>query len=307
MDNVVINTVAIDDIWEKYIWKKYANVKNLEKLNPRDKIEDRGYHIEKELPKGGILFLGMNPSYPKGTEDDTKKRTYIRKKDKDTFVYGDSYNLEKIKETCFKQKEDLKDEDIRTQKYWKPIVDAAVRITQENIEMQIMQLKQMLQENTGRKKEDIELELKRLRHRHERCDRDVEFCHHDLFFVRETNQKKVLSLRANCRSFFAEQLKYTINLIEAAAPKIIIVINGGAGNLIREELGTDFFGFIPATKNDVGSWNEDCGVDIVKIGEREVPIIFTGMLSSTGRINKGTETTLFWNIRHIARQLEITF
>jgi len=228
----------------------------------------------------------MNPSYPKGTEDDTKKRTYIRKKDKDTFVYGDSYHVTE------------KSDD----NYWKPIVDAAVRITRENIEMQIMQLKQMFQENTGRKTEDIERELKRLHHRHKRCDRDLEFCHHDLFFVRETNQKKVLSLRANYRSFFAEQLKYTINLIEAAAPKIIIVINGGAGNLIREELGTDFFGFIPGT-----SWNEDCGVDLIKIGGREVPIIFTGMLSSTGRINKGTETTLFWNIRHIASQLEITF
>ena len=134
MENVVIDTKAIDNIWKKY-------VKNPDELNPRDNIVDRGYHIEKELPKGGILFLGMNPSYPKGTEDDTKKRTYIRKKDKDTFVYGDSYNLEKIKETCFKQKEDLKDkDDIRTQKYWKPIVDAAVRIIQENIEMQIMQI-----------------------------------------------------------------------------------------------------------------------------------------------------------------------
>ena len=279
MENVVrIDSAKIDDIWKNHI-------KNPDELNPRDNIVDRGYHIEKELPKGGILFLGMNPSYPKGTEDNTK-RTYIRKKDKDTFVYGDSYHVTE------------KSDD----NYWKPIVDAAVRITRENIGMQIMQLEQMLQENTGRKKEDIERELKRLRHRHKRCDRDLEFCHHDLFFVRETNQKKVLSLRANCRSFFAEQLKYTINLIEAAAPKIIIVINGGAGNLIREELGTDFFGFRPGA-----SWNEECGVDIVKIGEREVPIIFTGMLSSTGRINKGTETTLFWNIRHIARQLKITF
>ena len=91
-------------------------------------------------------------------------------------------------------------------------------------------------------------------------------------------------------------------MIEKASPKIIIVINGGAGKLIREELGTDFFDFKPGE-----SWNEEFGVDIVKIGEREVPIIFTGMLSSTGRINKGTETTLFWNIRHIARQLKITF
>lgn len=292
MENVVrIDSAEIDEIWNNHI--KNTDELNPEELNPRDNIVDRGYHIEKELPKGGILFLGMNPSYPKGTEDDTKKRTYIREKDKDTFVYGDSYHVTE------------KSDD----NYWKPIVDAAVRITRENIEMQIMQLEQMSQENTGRKKEDIERELKRLHHRHKRCDRDLEFCHHDLFFVRETNQKKVLSLRAkaNCRSFFAEQLKYTINLIEAAAPKIIIVINAGAGNLIKDELRTDFFGLKPATKNDVGSWNEECGVDIVKIGEREVPIIFTGMLSSTGRINKGTETTLFWNIRHIARQLKITF
>ena len=285
MENVVrIDSAEIDDIWEKY-------VKNPKELNPRDNIVDRGYHIEEELPKDGILFLGMNPSYP--NEPKPEERTYIDKKDQtgkelETFFYGTSYNLEKIKETCFKQKEDLNDKDIRTRKYWKPIVDAAVRITRENIEMQIMQLKQMLQENSGRKKEDIERELK--------------FCHHDLFFVRETSQNKVLALKANCGDFFAEQWEYSKGIIEKASPKIIIVINGGAGNLIREELGTDFFGFRP-----VASWNEECGVDIVKIGERKVPIIFTGMLSSTGRINKGTETTLFWNIRHIAKQLKITF
>lgn len=257
MENVVrIDSAKIDDIW-----------KNLDELNPEDRIIiDRGYHIEEELPKDGILFLGMNPSYSNGNE------SYINQ---DEGTYGATYKLRDIKDVSL----GLHENELINKKYWKPIVDAAVRIIQENT----------------LKKEDIE--------------RELEFCHHDLFFVRETNQKKVLSLRAkaNCRSFFAEQLKYTINLIEAAAPKIIIVINAGAGNLIRDELRTDFFGLKPATKNDVGSWNEDCGVDIIKIGGREVPIIFTGMLSSTGRINKGTETTLFWNIRHIARQLEITF
>ena len=259
MDKVVIDTVAIDNIW-----KKYANVKNLDELNPRDNIVDRGYHIEEELPKDGILFLGMNPSYPDGD------KSYIT-----------TYKLRDIKDVSL----GLHENESIDKKYWKPIVDAAVRITRENIEMQ---LKQMLQENSGRKKEDIERELK--------------FCHHDLFFVRETNQNKVLALKANCGDFFAEQWEYSKGIIEKATPKIIIVINGGAGNLIRKELGTDFFGFKPGA-----SWNEECGVDIVKIGERKVPIIFTGMLSSTGRINKGTETTLFWNIRHIARQLKITF
>lgn len=252
MENVVrIDSAKIDGIWEKY-------VKNPKELNPRDNIVDRGYHIEEELPKDGILFLGMNPSYP-GDE------SYINK---DEGTYGATYKLRDIKDVSL----GLHENELINKKYWKPIVDAAVRIIQENT----------------LKKEDIERELK--------------FCHHDLFFVRETSQNKVLALKAKCGHFFTKQWEYSKGIIEKASPKIIIVINGGAGNLIRKELGTDFFGFKPCA-----SWNEECGVDIVKIGGREVPIIFTGMLSSTGRINKGTETTLFWNIRHIARQLKITF
>lgn len=241
----------LDDIW--------AEAKR-RVVNPEDRIIiDRGYCIEEELPKDGILFLGMNPSYPDGD------KSYINK---DEGTYGATYKLRDIKDVSL----GLHENKSIDKKYWKPIVDAAVRIMQENT----------------LKKEDIERELK--------------FCHHDLFFVRETSQNKVLALKAKCRDFFTDQWEYSKGIIEKATPKIIIVINGGAGNLIRKELGTDFFGFIPGA-----SWNEECGVDIVKIGEREVPIIFTGMLSSTGRINKGTETTLFWNIRHIARQLKITF
>ena len=253
MENVVrIDSAEIDDIWEKY-------VKNPKELNPRDNIVDRGYHIEEELPKDGILFLGMNPSYSNGDE------SYINK---DEGTYGATYKLRDIKDVSL----GVHENELINKKYWKPIVDAAVRIIQENT----------------LKKEDIERELK--------------FCHHDLFFVRETSQNKVLALKANCGDFFTAQWEYSKGIIEKATPKIIIVINGGAGNLIRKELRTDFFGFIPGA-----SWNEECGVDIVKIGGRDVPIIFTGMLSSTGRINKGTETTLFWNIRHIAKQLKITF
>ena len=258
MENVVrIDSAEIDDIWEKY-------VKNPKELNPRDNIVDRGYHIEEELPKDGILFLGMNPSYP-GDE------SYINKDNKDKGTYGATYKLRDIKDVSL----GLQESEKINKKYWKPIVDAAVRITRENIGSH---------------------------HKFERCLQEVEFCHHDLFFVRETSQNKVLALKAKCGHFFTKQWEYSKGIIEKASPKIIIVINGGAGNLIREELGTDFFDFKPGE-----SWNEEFGVDIVKIGEREVPIIFTGMLSSTGRINKGTETTLFWNIRHIARQLKITF
>ena len=107
MENVVrIDSAEIDDIWEKY-------VKNPKELNPRDNIVARGYHIEEELPKDGILFLGMNPSYP-GDE------SYINK---DKGTYGATYKLRDIKDVSL----GLQESEKINKKYWKPIVDAAVR------------------------------------------------------------------------------------------------------------------------------------------------------------------------------------
>lgn len=115
MDNVVrIDSAKIDDIWENHI-------KNMDELNPEDRklnpgdriIIDRGYHIEEELPKDGILFLGMNPSYSEEAE------SYINK-EKD--IYGLTYNLNNIKDVSL----GLHNDEKINKKYWKPIVDAAV-------------------------------------------------------------------------------------------------------------------------------------------------------------------------------------
>ena len=109
------------------------------------------------------------------------------------------------------------------------------------------------------------------------------------------------------QDFFKEQFYLSKKIIEAASPKIIIVINGGAGKFIRRDKGYedfDFFGFKAGSQEDGGCWDEECGVDIVTIGNRKVPVIFTGMLSSTGKINNGTKNTLFWNVRHISRILK---
>lgn len=82
MENVVrIDSAKIDEIWKNHI-------KNLDELNPEDRIIiGRGYCIEEELPKDGILFLGMNPSYPKETKD----RTYIDKEKDYTIWFSIKY------------------------------------------------------------------------------------------------------------------------------------------------------------------------------------------------------------------------
>lgn len=228
MENVVIDTIAIDIIWKKY-------VKNPNELNPRDNIVDRGYHIEKELPKGGILFLGMNPSYPKGTENDTKKRTYIRKNDKDTFVYGDSYHVT--------EKSDGN--------YWKKLLETAKLLGESQL------------------------------------------CHHDLFFVRERNQATLLNLidDAAWKEFFNKQLQISEEIVKAADPRIIVVVNAGVSNLIKAK---HVFGFNPTPY-----WWGKLGVDMLQINGKNTPILFTGMLTGQRPIDNGTYNSLMWHIKFV--------
>ena len=113
MENVVrIDSAKIDGIWKKYI--EYLDKLNSEELNPEDRIIiDRGYHIEEELPKDGILFLGMNPSYP-GDE------SYINK---DKGTYGATYKLRDIKDVSL----GLQESEKINKKYWKPIAMVSMR------------------------------------------------------------------------------------------------------------------------------------------------------------------------------------
>ena len=283
MEEVKIDTLKkLDEVWESELCKKNSMYHD---------IIDRGYHIEAELPKNGILFLGMNPSYPRNPNDNEK--TYVDTKTVSPEYFGRTYDLQKISKDCL-TKENDKNDDINY-RYWGPIVDAAVRILCEECGIDYFN-------------EDNEVKINEIKD-------ELEFCHHDLFFVRETSQKKVLDMMAEQddkhdyihQDFFKKQFDLSKKIIEAASPKIIIVINGGAGKFIRRDKGYedfDFFGFKAGSQEDGGCWDEECGVDIVTIGNRKVPVIFTGMLSSTGKINNGTKNTLFWNVRHISRILK---
>lgn len=123
--------------------------------------------------------------------------------------------------------------------------------------------------------------------------------HLDLLSVRETNEKVVRQIISSksevCASYFNKQISNATKIIGEIHPSIIIVENGLVRNLFFEH---HIFDFIPATKENAQGWNEELGVDFIKIGDSYVPIIFTGMLAS---LNSGSYHSLKWHIRHILK------
>ena len=127
-------------------------------------------------------------------------------------------------------------------------------------------------------------------------DRKAPFCHHDLFFIRETNQNTVLCLRKKYSAFFAQQIDITKRIISLAKPLMIIIINASACRIFQE-----VYSFEP-----LKNWNSDLGVDILpQLGN--IPVIFSSMLSGQRALDLVSYTTLRWHVGHICDKLNIHF
>lgn len=123
----------------------------------------------------------------------------------------------------------------------------------------------------------------------------VEFCHHDLFFVRETSQNIVKELRKNNKAFLGKQLDITKSIIKSAEPKMIVVCNAEVTRMFWEER---LWGF-ETCKN----WNEDLGYDTIpEFGN--CPILFSGMLNGQHALDNGSFCRLKWHIRKIYNSLK---
>lgn len=126
-------------------------------------------------------------------------------------------------------------------------------------------------------------------------ENEVEFCHHDLFFVRETSQDKVEELRKSNKAFFDKQLEITKSIIKSIEPKMIVVCNAEATHMFWDE---HLWGF-ETCKN----WNEDLGYDTIpEFGN--CPILFSGMLSGQRALDNGSFYRLKWHIRTICGSLK---
>ena len=130
------------------------------------------------------------------------------------------------------------------------------------------------------------------------------YAHHDVFFLREKNQnviKKMLSSK-NCKSFIEKALAFSEKIITEAEPLMIIASNAFVRDIFFNRQ-YKFLGFEPASKDNPALWNENLGVDMVRIKDKLVPVLFTGMLGSTGVIDNGSYFELKWHVRHILRHL----
>ena len=134
------------------------------------------------------------------------------------------------------------------------------------------------------------------------------FGHHDLFPIRERNQKVIermfdgengpLVPKKAYVSFVNEALKWSAATIIKAKPKMIVVINTFASRLFFDARidGNTLLGFKPANGE---LWSEELGADFVRINDQVVPILFSGMLSGQRALDRYSEFRLFWHIRHI--------
>lgn len=134
---------------------------------------------------------------------------------------------------------------------------------------------------------------------------NAEWTHLDLFFMRETNQEIIdeLSYDERGKCFLQAQLDITFEIIKRASPKIIVVSNSLASEFFgkRKQKHLPHFdkiwmGYDLDFKTD---FDNELGTYKIKIGEKDTPIFFSGMLSGQRALDLGSIERLKWQIRKI--------
>lgn len=178
------------------------------------------YAIERQLKKGNVLFIGMNPSYTPGEWNNNG---------------GGFYDIEP------------------KNSFFRAIIDFCESIN------------------------------------------GVDFIsHHDILFVRHTSQKDVeLLMQDNAYAqFFKEQIELSCEIIRAASPRLIVVLNAGVREIFKNQM-------FPSDYDN--NYDDKIGAYIIDIGNK-VPVIFSGMLSGQRALDLGSKQTLKWQIQRILNQ-----
>lgn len=114
----------------------------------------------------------------------------------------------------------------------------------------------------------------------------------DLFLIRERDQKQIKRLMNLYPTFFKEQILLAYQIVKYLQPKLIIVVNAFASDLIHEH---------DSWKESLLSYSEKKGYESFLLSsDKIIPIFYSGMLSG-GRIDKYNFRRLIW---HINRSLK---
>ncbi len=217
------------------IWKEFDNLSFLNE----SRCEYRRYPIlPQSVKKNAILFVGINPSFPKGTQ--------IEEENKKIEFYSQSKNDEK---------------DIQYFEKFKEIARY--------------------------------------------CGEECNWTHLDLLFIRETKQKFIdkLTYSTEGRNFINEQLTITFEVIKNVAPKIIVVTNALASEFFGKKKKEKHQGFDKIWQGFALDFEKDFDNEIgtykISMNGREVPIIFSGMLSGQRALDIASLERLKWQIKMI--------
>lgn len=114
----------------------------------------------------------------------------------------------------------------------------------------------------------------------------VPYAHHDLFFVRCTDQRTVRDAIAKYPVFFRKQMDLTKKIIKEAKPKLIVVINADASKIFKTEFHLE--GHII---------NTETGAYYLPNEFDNVPVLFSGMLTGQRALDLGSRERLEWQIK----------
>lgn len=113
--------------------------------------------------------------------------------------------------------------------------------------------------------------------------------HIDLFFVRETSQKKVREMIFNKYpelSVFGErQLTVAKKLIAQSKPRIIVVVNALASRIFEHHIGAKF--------------DNELGCHITELSGKPTPAILGSMLTGQRALDNYSFQRLKWQINHV--------
>ena len=114
--------------------------------------------------------------------------------------------------------------------------------------------------------------------------------HVDMFSIRTRHQYVVQDIvnDPDSQGFVEEQLKLFRMIVDGASPRAIVVVNALASHLIR-------------TGRALGALDYDdvLGVAMYKIGEKRVPVFYSGMLSGAHAVDNGSFDRLIWHIQYV--------
>lgn len=126
---------------------------------------------------------------------------------------------------------------------------------------------------------------------------EMDWTHLDLLFLRETSQNvvKALSKSQIGHGFIDEQLKVSKKIIELAKPKILVVNNTHARDLLlSNSFSTEKFEF---------EFDNVLGTERIINHEilNGVPVFFTSMLTGQRALDLGSYKRLVWHIKHVIK------